>query len=44
MRAYRDLQEALMQQLTQLSQLPEIKGPNIQRLPEGVFVERSSVK
>ena len=32
MRAYRDLQEALMQQLTQLSQLPEIKGPNIQRL------------
>jgi len=32
MRAYRDLQEALMQQLTHLSQLPEIKGPNIQRL------------
>lgn len=32
MRAYRDLQEVLRQQLTQLSQLPEIKGPNIQRL------------
>ncbi len=32
MGAYRELQEALMRQLTRLSQLPEMKGPNIQRL------------
>lgn len=32
MGAYRELQEALMQKLTQLSQLPEMKGPNIQGL------------
>jgi ribosome biogenesis GTPase A len=32
MGAYREFQEALLQQLTQLSQLPEMKGPNIQRL------------
>lgn len=32
MGAYREYQEALVQQLTRLSQLPEMKGPNIQRL------------
>jgi small GTP-binding protein len=31
MGAYREFQEALMGQLTRLSQLPELKGPNIQR-------------
>jgi GTP-binding protein EngB required for normal cell division len=32
MGAYREFQEALMRQLTRLSQLPEMKGPNIQGL------------
>ena len=32
MGTYRELQQALEQQLRQLAQLPELKGPNIQRL------------
>ncbi len=32
MGTYRELQEALERQLQQLTQLPELKGPNLQRL------------
>ena len=32
MKTYRELQEALEQQLSHLAQLPELKGPNLQRL------------
>ncbi|MCX5887965.1 MAG: dynamin family protein [Deltaproteobacteria bacterium] len=34
MGTYRELQEALERQLQQLAQLPELKGPNLQRLIE----------
>ncbi len=40
MGTYRELQEALEQQLQQLAQLPELKGPNLQRLIDKLRTNR----
>jgi len=40
MGTYRELQEALERQLHQLAQLPELKGPNLQRLIEKLRTNR----
>jgi small GTP-binding protein len=40
MGTYRELQEALERQLLQLAQLPELKGPNLQRLIEKLRTNR----
>jgi small GTP-binding protein len=40
MGTYRELQEAVKQQLHQLGQLPELKGPNLQRLIEKLRTNR----
>ena len=40
MGTYRELQEALERQLQQLAQLPELKGPNLQRLVDKLRTNR----
>jgi len=40
MAIYRELQEALEQQLSQLARLPELKGPNLQRLIDKLRTNR----
>jgi len=40
MGTYRELQEALEQQLSHLAQLPELKGPNLQRLIDKLRTNR----
>jgi small GTP-binding protein len=40
MGTYRELQEALEQQLSRLAQLPELKGPNLQRLIDKLRTNR----